>query len=150
MKRSSLYVLAAALIAAFTLTLLPTQQTVSADGHGDHADGQKVIHEAMETLSGTYRLIRRQMSKPDKNADTADKLATMIDASIMAKGHLPETAMTDDLKKTYRMTMNKLIITLANAENAALAGDNDKLKEYVLEANKVKGEGHELFIAEDD
>ena len=148
MKRSSLYVLAAALIAAFTLALLPTQQTVSADGHGDHGDGQEVIHEAMETLSGTYRLVRRQMSKADKNADTAEKLATMIDASIKAKGHLPETAMNDDLKKTYRITMNKLIITLANAENAALEGDNAKLKEYVLEANKVKGEGHDLFIAE--
>ena len=34
MKRSSLYVLAAALIAAFTLALMPTQQPVSADDHG--------------------------------------------------------------------------------------------------------------------
>lgn len=35
MKRSSLFVVTAALIAAFTLALLPTQQTVTADGHGD-------------------------------------------------------------------------------------------------------------------
>lgn len=149
MKRSSLFVVTAALIAAFMLALLPTQQTVSADGHGDK-DGAKIIHEAMEELGGTYRLVRRQMSKPDMNADTADKLASMIKASVAAKAHMPETASTGDLKNSYRAIMNKLIIALANAENAALAGDNDKLKEYVLDANSVKGEGHELFIPEED
>lgn len=148
MKRSSLYVLAAALIAAFTLALLPTQQPVSADSHGDK--GQEVIHEAMELLGSTYRTVRRQMSKPDMNADTADKLAAMIKASVDAKAHMPATASTGDLKNSYRVIMNKLIITLANAENAALAGDNDKLKDYVMEANQVKGEGHELFIPEEE
>lgn len=149
MNRSSLYVLAAALIAAFTLALLPTQQTVTADGHGG-GEGAKVIHEAMEELGSTYRLVRRQMSKPDKNADTADKLAAMIKASVAAKAHMPATASTGDLKNSYRAIMNKLIVALANAENAALAGDNAKLKEYVLEANSVKGEGHELFIPEEE
>ena len=149
MKRSSLYVLAAALIAALTLALLPTQQPASADSHGEK-DGAKVIHEAMETLGSTYRLVRRQMSKPDMNADTADKLSTMIQSAVAAKAHLPATASTDDLKNSYRVIMNKLIVSLASAENAALAGDNDKLKEYVLEANSAKGEGHELFIPEEE
>ena len=149
MKRSSLYVLAAALIAVFTLALLPTQQPVSADSHGDK-DGKEVLHEAMEELGSTYRLVRRQMSKPDMNADTADKLAAMIQASVAAKAHMPETASTGDLKNSYRMIMNKLIVALANAENAALEGDNAALKKYVLEANSVKGEGHELFIPEEE
>jgi soluble cytochrome b562 len=148
MKRSSLYVLAASLIAAFTLALLPTQQPVSADDHGDK--GAEVIHETMEILGSTYRQVRRQMSKADQNADTADKLATMIDASVKAKAYMPKTATTDDLKDSYRVVMNKLIVALANAENAALEGDNAKLREYVLEANRVKGEGHELFIPEDE
>lgn len=148
MKRSSFYVFAAALIAVFTLALLPTQQPVSADDHGDK-NGKEVIHEAMETLGSTYREVRRQMSKPDMNADTAEKLAAMIQASVAAKAHLPETASTGDLKNSYRVIMNKLIVALANAENAALTGDNDKLKDYVLEANQVKGEGHELFIPEE-
>ncbi|MGB0767009.1 MAG: cytochrome b562 [Phycisphaeraceae bacterium] len=144
MKRSSLYVLAAALLAAFTLALLPTQQPVSAD-----EDGQKAIMEAMEVLNGNYRKVRRQMSKADQNADTANLLAEMIDASVMSKAHLPKTASTDELKDSYRVVMNKLIIALAQAENAALEGDNDKLREFVLEANQVKGEGHELFIADE-
>ena len=147
MKRSSLYVLAAALIAAFTLALMPTQQPASADNHGDK--GAKVIHEAMELLNGHYRTVRRQMGSADKNAETAGLLSEMIDASVAAKAHMPATASTDDLKSSYRVIMNKLIVALANAENAALQGDNDKLKEYVLEANQVKGEGHELFIPEE-
>lgn len=146
MKRSSLVLLVVALIAAASMTLLPTQQAASADSDGEG----KELHEAMETLGGTYRLVRRQMAKADMNADTADKLATMIDAAQTAKKHLPKTASTDDLKKSYRVVMNKLIIVLAQAENAALAGDQDKLREYVLEANSVKGEGHELFIADDE
>jgi uncharacterized membrane-anchored protein YhcB (DUF1043 family) len=146
MKRSSLYVLAAALIAAFTLALLPTQQPVSAD---DHGDSQKVIHEAMEQLGASYKQVRRNMRDADKNAETAELLAGMIKSSVEAKAHLPKTASTDDLKQSYRVIMNKLIVSLANAENAALTGDSDKLREYVLEANTVKGEGHELFITED-
>ena len=148
MKRSSLYVLAAALAAALTLALLPVQQSAVADGHGG-SDGQEAIHEAMEELGGTYRLVRRQMKDPEKNADTAEKLAAMIDASVKAKAYLPETATTDDLKTSYRVIMNKLIIVLAQAENAALQGDNEKLQEYVKQANAVKGEGHELFITEE-
>ena len=148
MKRSSLYVLAAALIAALTLALLPTHQPAVADSHGD-SKGHEVIHEAMEELGGTYRLVRRQMKDPEKNADTAEKLAAMIDATVKAKAHLPESATTDDLKTSYRVIMNKLIIVLAQAENAALQGDNDKLREYVTQANAVKGEGHELFITEE-
>ena len=149
MKRSSLYVLAAALIAVFTLALLPTQQPVSADSHGDKG-GKEVIHEAMEVLGKNYKLVRRQMGKPDMNADTAEKLAAMIKVSVDAKAHLPATASTDDLKNSYRVIMNKLIVALANAENAALTGDRAKLKDYVLEANQVKGEGHELFIPEEE
>lgn len=146
MKLSSLYVLAAALIAAFTLALLPTQQPVSAD---DHGDSQKAIHEAMEELGSAYKQVRRNLRDPEKNAETAELLAGMIKTSVEAKGHLPKTASTDDLKQSYRVIMNKLIVSLANAENAALTGDSDKLRDYVLEANTVKGEGHELFIPEE-
>jgi len=166
MKRSSLYVLAAALIAVFSLTLLPTQQFVSADNHGDkHADKDGHdghghggdAHEKLEEImtgengmASNYRLVRRQMKKPDMNADTAGKLAHMIDLAVQAKSLTPGTATTDDLTTKYRVIMNKLIVALASAENAALTGDNAKLKEYVLEANQVKGEGHELFIPEED
>eukprot|EP00752_Nemacystus_decipiens_P014104 g12540.t1 len=115
----------------------------------DDSEGAKVIHDTMELLGGNYRLVRRQMRKPEMNADTAGKLAEMIDASVKAKAYMPATASTDDLKGSYRIIMNKLIVALANAENAALEGDNAKLEEYIKEANSVKGEGHELFIPED-
>ena len=144
MKRSSLYVFAAALIAAFTLALLPTQQTVSAE-----SDSKEVIAETMEVLAGNYRQVRRNLRDESKNAETAKLLAEMIDATVRGKAHLPESATTDDLKSSYRVVMNKLIIALANAENAALAGDSEALKKYVAEANAVKGEGHELFITEE-
>lgn len=146
MKRSPLALLVLALIAGFTLTLLPTQQSVTAA----EGDSHKVLEETMEVLASNYRLVRRQSRDASKNADTAAKLAEMIDASVRAKGAIPGTATTDDLKKTYQVVMNKLIIELALAENAALTGDMDALKKHVAAANTVKGEGHELFIADDE
>lgn len=145
MKRSTLCVLAASLIAATILALLPTQQPASADD-----EGKKVIAHAMDVLTVNYRKVRRQMNKPDMNADTANLLAEMIAVSVQAKAYMPATASTDDLKNKYRVVMNQMIIALANAENAALAGENAQLKAYVLQANQAKGEGHEHFIPQDE
>ena len=146
MKRSSLVLLVAALIAAASLTVMPTQQPAVADGH----EKPKDIAESMEYLAGTYRTVRRQMGKADMNADTADKLSGMIYVSTVSKEYMPKTATTDDLKNSYRVVMNKLIIALAHAENAALTGEQADLRKYVLEANTVRGEGHELFIPDDE
>lgn len=149
MKRSSLSVLAAALIAALTLALLSTQQPAAADNHGEK-DGAKVIHEAMEVLGSNYKRAYRNLKDPSKIAESAELLSEMIAISVEAKAHLPKSATTDDLKVSYRVIMNKLIAVLANAENAALAGDNAKLEALLKEAKDVKGEGHELFITEDE
>ena len=69
---------------------------------------------------------------------------------VKAKAAIPGTATNDELKAKYRVVMNKLIIVLAQAENAALEGDQDALAKYIREANTVKGEGHEMFIADDE
>ena len=148
MKRKPLLLIVPALIAALALMLAPTQQPVVADGHG--GEGHEVLHEAMEVLQDEFRMVRRQMGNADMNADTADRLALMIDASIAAKSVLPETATTDDLRNSYRVIMNRLIVELAQAENAALEGDNTALRAHITAANGVKGDGHEMFIADDE
>ncbi len=144
MKRSPFVLFALALLAAAAFILTPARQTAVA------AEGEDVLHEAMEVLGKTFRDVRRQSKDASKNADTADKLATMVAAACDAKKHLPETASTDDLKKSYRMVMNNLIITLAQAENAALEGNQEKLNELLTAANEIKGIGHEKFIADDE
>ncbi|MBX2852893.1 MAG: hypothetical protein KTR15_14245 [Phycisphaeraceae bacterium] len=150
MKRSPLYVLAAALIAAFALALLPTQQPAAADSHGgSDTDAAEVIHEAMEALGRKYKQVNRNLKDPEKTPESAELLAEMIAVSVEAKAHLPKSATTGDLKTSYRVIMNKLIVALAKAENAALAGENDKLRAFLKEAKGVKGEGHELFITEE-
>jgi len=148
MKRTPLALTALAAAALFALALLPAQQPVSADDH--KGDSHEVLHEAMEKLTENYRSVRRQARDASKNADTADKLGEMISIALTAKGAIPETATNDEMKKMYRVTMNKLIITTAQAENAALQGDQDALFKLVREMNAVKGEGHEMFIPEDE
>lgn len=148
MKRTPLALAALAIAAVLTLALLPTQETVSADDH-KKADSHKILEESMEVLAGNYRTIRRQSRDASKNADTADKIAEMIAASVKAKTAIPETATNAELKSNYRVIMNKLIVVLAEAENAALAGDQEKLGKLVRDMNTVKGEGHEMFIADE-
>jgi|GEM_PF-2353126 len=146
MKRTPVTLLTFALVALMTLSMLPTQQPASA---AQNEKGNDALHEAMVQLAGNYKQVRKQMKDASLNADTADKLAAMTAAAIHAKSIIPETATNDELKKTYRVLMNKLIAVLSEAENAALAGEQDKLAELVLAANTVKGEGHELFLKED-
>lgn len=144
MKRSSLVLFVVALIAAASLTLIPTQQPASAAEKGEE------LHEAMEVLGGQYKALRRQVSDSSKNADSAERLGLMLEASYTAKKHMPETASTDDLKKSYRVMMNKMIIALSEAENAALQGDQDKLKLHFDALKDIKDGGHALFLSDDD
>jgi len=145
MKRTPLALTALAVVAIVTLALLPSPQTATAE----KGDSHEILEKSMEVLAGNYRTVRRQARDASKNADTAEKLAEMINASVQAKGAIPETATSDDLKGKYRVVMNKLIIVLAQAENAALEGNQDELEKLVREANNVKGEGHEMFIADE-
>lgn len=147
MKLAPAAIVALALVAALTLALLPAQQQPAANAAAAESS-EKVLVETMEVLAGNYRTVRRQARDASQNADTAEKLAEMIDASVRAKGALPKTATNDEMKQQYRVIMNKLIIVLAQAENAALEGDQDALNKFVREANSVKGEGHEMFIAD--
>ncbi|MEM1355290.1 MAG: cytochrome b562 [Planctomycetota bacterium] len=121
----------------------------------DSASDQAKLAEAMAVINTNFRSARRGARDASKNAETADALSEVIVASIACKDLMPrlvaETQGADqaELMKTYRRIMNDLIIVLAQAENAALAGDNEKLGELLREANEVKAEGHELFIPED-
>ena len=159
MKRTLTTSLAALILGgAATLTLWPGATTPAlADNHGDqaHAD-HETLEEAMEIINTNYRSARRSARDASKNAETADALAEMITAATQAKAALPGVIHAADgqakteLTTVYRKTMNDLIIILAQAENAALAGENDKLNELLLQANEIKAAGHELFIPEDD
>ncbi|MEM6257307.1 MAG: cytochrome b562 [Planctomycetota bacterium] len=148
MKRLPEYLLVSALTVAVMLTIVPMGQTAVAQ-QDQEKDATEVIQYAMAVLGSNFRQIRRQQNKPDQNQASADLLAEMIVVSVESKPYLPKSATTDDLKQSYRELVNEMIIVFAKAENAALQGDNEKLKEYLREANEVRAEGHELFITEE-
>lgn len=160
MKRTFTTSLAALILGgAATLAFFPGSSTpVLADNHGGdqaHAD-HETLEAAMEILNTNYRSARRGARDASKNAETADALAEMIAAATDAKAALPGVIHGADdnakaeLTNIYRKTMNDLIIILAQAENAALAGNNDQLNDLLLQANEIKAAGHELFIPEDE
>ncbi|MFI4861118.1 MAG: cytochrome b562 [Phycisphaerales bacterium JB063] len=133
------------------VTLVPRPTPVAADDHAGHE-----LHEAMEEMNGLYRSIRRQTRDESQNADTVEKLHEMATLALAAKAHLPAmvadlpAAQQAELTATYRKLMNEVVVHLLTAENALLEGDNAAAWEAVLAANEVKGQGHELFIPEDE
>lgn len=151
MCKNSVAIFGLAVLVAGSAMFLPRPTPVTADEHGSHE-----LHEAMEDMNGLYRLIRRQARDEAQNADTADKLHEMATMALAAKAHIPGMVaeMPEDqqalLAATYRTMMNELVIDLLTAESALLAGDNAAAWDAVLEANDVKGRGHELFIPEDE
>lgn len=142
---------ALALLIAGAAVFVPRPTPAAADAHGNED-----LHETMEEMNDLYRQVRRQARDETKNADTADKLHELATLALAAKGHLPAMIgeMPEDqqaeLSRTYRTMMNDLVTYLLAAENAVLAGDNAAAWDAVLSANEVKGEGHELFIPEDE
>ncbi|XAM01643.1 cytochrome b562 [Phycisphaeraceae bacterium D3-23] len=142
-----------ALMIAGASALLPRPAFVAADHH--EGPGHE-LHETMEEMNGLYRTVRRQARDESKNADTADQLHQLATLALAAKDFLP--AMVSEMPAaeqaaitaTYRTMMNDLVTHLLAAENALLAGDNAAAWESVLAANEVKGQGHELFIPEDE
>lgn len=131
--------------------LVPRPATVAADAHGNDE-----LHEAMEEMNGLYRTIRRQTRDETKNAETADAIAEMASMALAAKAHIPAMVaelpadQQGDLANQYRLMMNELVVDLLTAESALLEGDNAAAWAAILEANDVKGRGHELFIPEEE
>lgn len=144
--------------------LLPRPALVAADEHEhghEHAEGEghghgHDLHETMEEMNELYRQVRRQGRRAPDNAETIDKLHQLATLALTAKGHLPAmvadmpAAQQAELTATYRKMMNDLVTHLLAAENALLEGDNAAAWESILAANDVKGQGHELFIPEDE
>jgi len=146
MKRSNLFLLVPTLLAALTLAMFPAAQQ-SAFADDDEEEGP--IHEAMEIINDNFRVVRRQADDATLNADSADRLGVIMAAVSEAKLHMPETATTDELRASYRLMMNRLLVEIALAENAALEGDNAALAEHIGNANNIRREGHAAFIPEE-
>ena len=145
MNRSSLIVLAVALIAAVSLTLMPARPSAAAD-RDEEVISNDDVRQAMAVLTKNQKALRKQMRDPAKNADSANKLSAMLDAAVLSKQYVPSWFETQDQKKSYRIMMNKFIITLVEAENAALQDEQEKLlKQYEI-INAIKEEAHKTFL----
>jgi len=142
---------ALALLVFAGVMLVPRPTPVAADAYGNAE-----LHEAMEEMNGLYRTVRRQARDETKNAETADAIAEMVTLTIQAKAMIPAMVgelpadQQGDMANQYRMMMNELAVDLLTAETALLEGDNAAAWAAILEANDVKGRGHELFIPEEE
>lgn len=121
-------------------------------GHEDHTE----LGEQMETISKTFRSLRRQARDASKNAASAELAGKMLAAAKEAIKHEP--AWTADQPKSeqaefvagFKKGMEHMIALLVDLEAAFKAGDNDKADEIIGKLREGQKEGHKAYKKPDD
>ena len=121
------------------------------DDH-DHTE----LGEQMETVSKSFRSLRRQARDPAKNAASAALAAKMHKAAVAALEHEPAwkvdqpKAEQADFVKNYKKEMKVFIGMLADLEKAFVAGDNEKAQAIIGDLRDHQKSSHKSFKAPDE
>lgn len=156
MKFAGGLLMAIALLLLVGLALGPQASPVLADEHEHEHEHGEGLGESMDQMNGLFRQVRRSARDASKNEETAEKLARLTALVIQGKDYPPHMIsqvpedQRDELMRSYRLIMIELAQAFLNAEAAILEDRNDDAWEHLLEANEIKGRGHELFLPEDD
>jgi soluble cytochrome b562 len=122
----------------------------------DHDDEHTELGEQMETVSKTFRSLRRQAKDPSKNASSAALAAKMHKAATNALKYEPvwkdeqPKGEQDAFVKDFKKEMEKFIGMLADLESAFKAGNNDKANAIIGKIRDQQKSSHKSFKAPDD
>ncbi|MCA8980932.1 MAG: hypothetical protein H6831_03795 [Planctomycetes bacterium] len=124
---------------------------VAVDDHHDSA-----LHEAMETLKGAQRSVKKLMGDPVANeAKLMEALHSMEGAALTALGQTPAapegvTGKALELHNIgYKSEMAKLLQTILGMQTATLNGDSAALESGYEELNATKKAGHDGYKLDD-
>jgi soluble cytochrome b562 len=124
----------------------------SHEDHGEHTE----LGEQMETISKSFRTLRRQAGDASKNASSAALAGKMHKAAVAGLKHDP--AWTADqpkgeqaeFVKGFKKEMEVFVGLLADLEKAFTAGDNDKAAGIIEKLRDQQKQGHKAYKAPDE
>lgn len=137
------------LVGALAAFAAPATPTVKSAPEGP-------LHEAMETMNGVMRRLRRSIGNEEKTAECLEQLQTFQVAAMSVKDKLPEKvtalegAERDKMAKEFRLMMLSTIRASMAIEEALLKGDHAKAEELYKELGGMKKKGHDQFMDEEE
>ena len=129
---------------------------LNAASHGGGGHDHTPLGEEMETISKSFRTLRRQAKNPDKNASSAALAGKMLAAAKKALEFEP--AWTDDQPKSeqadfvkgYKKGMEQMVAHLVDLEKAFKSGDNAKAEAIIAKLRDGQKKGHKAYKKPDD
>jgi len=132
----------------FTASAAPVIVSSSVAFDGD----EPPLHEAMETLKGGQRALKKLISDPAANQEQLmTTLRSMESAALLAIGQTPEapegvTGKALELHQIgYKTQMSKLLTTLLEMQASTVNVDAAALKASYDELSAIKKAGHEAY-----
>ena len=133
----------------------PGPRPAQAESGEDHEQASP-LHEAMEDMDKPFRALRRQLRDASRNEESLEMLQGLQRLAATALREAPrriEHVDEDDRPRfllDYKRKMIEFYVAMLEAEEALLAGDNDKARAAYKKMGKLKREGHEAFQEEDE
>ncbi len=118
-----------------------------------HAEEHTPLGEQMESVDDAFKGFRRETdpvkgAKEARNAQIATLKATAEIPELIKE--MPEGAEKDKAANAYRTAMGKLFIALCEVETAFLNNEPEKVTAIVETLKKMKKEGHQEFMKEEE
>ena len=144
-------------VIAFVIAFCGVNTSVFAAAHEDHGDHDHTeLGDQMETVSKSFRTLRRQAKDPAKNAASAALAAKMHKAAVVALAHEPAWTADQpkgeqaDFVKDFKKEMKVFIGMLADLEKAFVAGDNAQAQAIIGNLRDQQKSSHKSFKAPDE
>lgn len=129
---------------------------LNASSHESGGHDHTHIEEEMETISKSFRTIRRQAKDPSKNAESAELAGKMLAAAKEAINHEPVWTQDQpaseqaDFVKGFKKEMEKFIGMLVDLEKAFKSGDNAAAEKIIGDLRQHQKDSHKTYKKPDD
>lgn len=111
----------------------------------------KSVHDVMEDIGRSFQFLRRNMDKPDNDAELLERVATMRTLVTVSQGMTPKQVERAEEKDrvtlgiAYSEHLATLPPLLDELEAALKAGDRDAAKAALNKLHDAEHEGHEAL-----
>ena len=120
----------------------------------EFADDDSPLLKEMDILQDQLKSLRRNLKKPEENANSLKAIQEMERSAVACKGmsfpmaEALEGEAKAALIKGYKLEMIAMIETILEMERALLEDDNDKARELYKTIKGFEDSGHEKFTDE--
>jgi hypothetical protein len=149
LRSATLFALA---LTALFITLPTTP--VEAARQLETADDDSPLLQEMDVIESQLKLLRRNLKKPEENANSLKAIQEMQRAAVACKAmsfpmaEAAEGEAKAEILKGYKLEMIGMIETILSMERALLNDDNDKARELYKTIKGFEDSGHEKFTDE--